>query len=131
MRYRMELTEKQLSVLQNALEEWFRLRLGQEHDFADSIAFMDCDLSKENPKHEQIFDSAIQTREAVSEIMRAVFRIAFGPHGRPDKATEDMLIAQDIWDAVRVVRGVSRWGTCLQVSNEPLPVIKKVENDES
>lgn len=45
------LTEKQLRLLQTAMEEYFRLRMGQAWDFADDICAMNVDVfDPDNPK---------------------------------------------------------------------------------
>lgn len=125
--YTIELNDKQLNVIYHALEEWFRLRMGQEFDFCTDMASLNCDLSPDNPKHEWIFDMYIARRDHLQELMRAFFRIAFETAGYLEKKTEDMLIAEDIWDAVRCATGRSRFGTPLNVSSEPLPKVTRHE----
>ncbi len=130
-KYRITLNERQLVIVEYALEEYFRLRLGQDFEFSNDIAAMDHDLSPDNPNHERIFDDYILRRESIREIMNAVFHIAFGVFGTPQKKTEKMLIAEDIWDAIRVARGISRWGRVLNVSGEPVPKIEEVDNEQT
>ena len=43
-KYTIELTENQVRVIQNALEEYFRLRMGQDTEFCMDIAEMISDL---------------------------------------------------------------------------------------
>lgn len=129
MKYTIELTEKQLSTVQNALEEWFRLRMGQEMDFCNDLAEMNADLSPENPDHDRIFNDYIARRDHMREVMKCFFRIAFEPYGYLQEKTEDMLIAETIWDAIRCVRGLSRWGKPLVLGGEPCPKITKEERD--
>lgn len=126
--YTIELNDKQLNVIYHALEEWFRLRMGQEFDFCTDMASLNCDLSPGNLKHEWIFDMYIARRDHLQELLKAFFRIAFEPTGHLEKKTEDMLIAEDIWDAIRCELGISRWGTALHTSDEPLPKVTKKEN---
>lgn len=125
MKYTIELTEKQLATIQNALEEWFRLRMGQDMDFCDDLASMGTDLSPDNPNHDWLFDKYLARRDHMRELMKALFRIAFEPHGYLKEKTEDMLIAETIWDAIRCVRGLSRWDKPLVLGSEPCPKIKK------
>ena len=124
MNYKMTITEKQLIVIQNAVEEYFRLRMGQDSMFSDDMAEINVDLSPENPNHKMIFDRFICRRDALSQVMRAFYGIAF-ERGNLEKKTEDMLIAEDIWDAIRFARGISRWGSVLNVSGEPTPKVEK------
>lgn len=126
-KYTIELTEKQLAIVQNALEEWFRLRMGQDMDFCDDLARMNTDLSMDNPNHERIFDNYISRRDHMRVVMKAFFCIAFEPNGHLIEKTEEMLVAETIWDAIRCARGQSRWGQPLVLGGEPCPKIEKQE----
>ena len=127
MTYTIEVNEKQLRLIMRMTEEWFRLRMGQETDFCNDMASLNCDMSPSNPKHEWLFDMYIARRDHLQELMRAFFRIAFEPTGYLKGKTEDMLIAEDIWDAIRCELGISRWGTALHTSDEPLPKVTRHE----
>ena len=122
-KYTIELTENQVRVIQNALEEYFRLRMGQYTEFCTDMAELNADLSPDNPNHELIFDRYIQRRDHMEEVMRAFFRIAFEPTGYLKEKTDDMLIAECIWDAIRCERGLSRWEQPLHTGSEPVPKI--------
>lgn len=125
-RYVMKVTEKQLQMISYALEEYFRLRMGQEFDFVNDLASMDVDLSPENPDRATIFDHMIHRRDDLAEVMKCVFRIAFAPYGlAPQKKTQEMMIAEDIWEAIRAFRGFCNYP--LYISHEPVPEIKEVE----
>ena len=126
MKYELKVTEKQLSVIQNALEEYFRLRMGQDFDFTDDFCLMNVDLALDNPNHDRIFDRFICRRDAMREAMKAAFRIGYGAKGYLEKKTPDMLIAEDIWDCIRYARGQSRWGSTLHLGEEPPIEIKEV-----
>lgn len=130
-KYTIELTEKQLAIVQNALEEWFRLRMGQGGDFCDDLARMETDLDPKNPEHERLFDAYIARRDHMREIMGAFFRIAFEPFGYLKKKTDDMLIAETVWDSIRRARGQSRWGQPLVLGGEPCPKITKEEQNDN
>lgn len=125
MRYRIEFTEEQMRVVQKCTEMYFRLLLGQERDFADEISEIGMDLSPENPNHKEIFDRYIQKRNDVQEVMRAVFHIALPQNY---SKTDDMEIAECIWDAIRFARGKSRWSSPFHIGPEPTPTIEKIEN---
>lgn len=124
--YKIELTEKQLAVIQNALEEWFRVRMGQSIDLCDDMAGLNHDMSPDNPNHRMIFDAYISRRDHLQELMKAFFRIAFEPSGWLKEKTDDMLIAEGLWDAIRCARGLSRWDQPFQIGGEPLPKIDKM-----
>lgn len=127
MKYTIELTEKQMRMLETVTEEYFRLRMAQTFDFCDDLASMKCDLSPSNPNHDKIFDDFIKRRDHLSELMRAFYRIAFEPDGYLHEKTEEMLIAEDIWEAVRFALGRSRWDSTLHVGSEPFPTVVKHE----
>lgn len=125
--YKITLNENQLGIVQYALEEYFRLRMGQTFGLPDDLAGMDHDLSPKNPNHKRIFGEYIVRRDAIRNVMKAVFNIAFDQFGVPREKTSDMLIAEDIWDAIRVKRGISRWDRVLNVSDEPIPKIEEMD----
>ena len=129
MKYRVELTEEQMKIVQIALEEYFRLRMGQERDFCDDMAIMGRTFPKEGPEHNRAFDAFILRRDHLQEIMRGFFNIAFEPQGYLREKTDEMMIAECIWDAIRFARGQSRWGDVMQVGPEPAPKIEKLEDE--
>lgn len=126
-KYRIELTEKQIDVTLIALEEYFRLRLCQEIDFCNDIASIGIDLSPDNPNHRRIFDSYISRRDHLSEIMKTVFKIAYEPYGYINKKTDEMMIAECIWDSLRVAAGKSRWSQPFKIGPEPIPTVEIIE----
>ena len=125
MNYELKITEKQLSIIQNALEEYFRLRMGQCHDFTTDFCSMGVDLSPENPNHDRIFDRYIVRRNAMLEVMSAAFRIGWNGTFLEEK-TPEMLIAEDIWDCIRYARGQGRGGSPLHLGEEPPIEIQEV-----
>ena len=127
MTYTITLTEEQMRVTEAALEEYFRLRMGQDAEFCDDIASMNVDFSPENPKHDKIFDDYINRRDHMRIVMKAFFRIAFGAWCSPKEKTADMMIAECIWDAIRFARGHSRWNQPFAIGSEPVPKIVKEE----
>lgn len=127
-KYKITLTEKQMRITQVALEEYFRLRMGQDLDFSEDMAAINHDLSAENPNHKTIFSEYISRRDHLREIMKAYFRIAFEPQGYLSEQTDEMLNAQCIWDAIRTVRGCNHWGHAMQMGGEPLPEIEVIRD---
>lgn len=127
MKYKVELTEEQARVVQNALEEYFRLRLSQTFDFAMDMATIgrEKEMSAENPNHDVDFNKILVRRDAIDAMMTAVFRVAFYPTGYLSEKTEDMMIAECVWDAIRFARGQSRWDSPFQIGSEPVPKIEK------
>lgn len=125
--YTLTLTEQQARVVQNALEEYFRLRMGQGEEFCRDLAEMGHDLRPDHPRHEEIFNAFIHRRNHMQEIMRAVFRIAFEPYVYCGEKTDDMMIAECVWDSLRFERGQSKWSSPLQIGPEPCPKIERRE----
>ena len=120
MKYRIELTEEQMRVAEEALETYMRLLLGQASDIANELAEVDHPMSGD-------FDMHIAVRDHVEETMKAVFRIAFGSSACPKRKTDDGEIAECLWDAIRFARGRSRWSSPSQIGPEPSPKIEKEE----
>ena len=128
-KYRIELTEEQMRLTEKALEEWMRLRMGQDMDLSNDMASINRDLSQENPNHKIIFDQYIQRRDHLRALMTAFFRIAFEPYGYLAEKTDEMMVCECIWDAVRFYRGNSRWSKPFQIGSEPSPKIEVIENE--
>lgn len=133
-RYILSLSEKQAVLLMVVLEEFFRIRMNQWGDLADSLAMKNIDLSPDNPNHEKIFDGYIQDRDAVQKVFECAGRILWD--GQRNDKSEEQLIAEDIWQVIRHQlwkdsKNRNNWcvdsRVPLRVSDEPLPEIKKVE----
>lgn len=126
-KYTLTLTSEQLRIVRLSLEEYFRLRMGQTFDFCTDMAGINYDLSPENPNHKKLFDQYLMRRDHLDEVMRTFYRIAYGHQYYLEKKTDDMLIAEDIWDAIRCHLRISRYQSPLNVSSEPTPAIVEVE----
>lgn len=133
-RYILSLSEKQAVLLMVVLEEFFRIRMNQWGDLADSLAMKNIDLSPDNPNHEKIFDVYIQDRDAVQKVFECAGRILWD--GQRNDKSEEQLIAEDIWQVIRHQlwkdsKNRNNWcvdsRVPLRVSDEPLPEMKKVE----
>lgn len=133
-KYILTLTEKQAILIKEALEEYFRIRMNQWRDLADSLVMKDIDLSPHNPKHELIFERYITERESVRNVLECAGRIIWENQRNPK--SEEQLIAEDIWQVIRHQlwkdsENKNEWCVDarepLKVSDEPLPEIKKVE----
>ena len=97
-KYRLDLSDAQLRVVNAALEEFFRLPLNQWGDLADRLAFKGVDLS--NPEtRDRNFDRCITTRDAVRVVFEAAGKILWG-YEMPPK-DDQQLIAEDIWQVIR------------------------------
>ena len=82
--YQLTVTEKQLRLINTALEEYFRLGLNQWWDLADRLSRIGVDLSPDHPNHKWIFDTMIHTRDDVRIVLETAGRILW-PHGLPNR----------------------------------------------
>lgn len=129
MKYRIELTEEQMRVLERCSELFMRLGMAQTWELADML----CEeilkgYDKDKPDSKVIFERYITKRNALREILDTAMRIAYDPLYGPKSKTEDGMIAECMWDAIRVARGTSTWDKALQVGSEPIPKIE-VQDD--
>lgn len=131
-KYILELNEPQIHLVKGALEEYFRIRMGQWRDLADSLASKNIDVSPENPHHKEIFARYLVEREAVEKVLNCVGDILWGsPYDNPKSS--EQLIAEDIWQVIRHELwkdNPNRDSWCvdsrepLRVSQEPLPEVR-------
>lgn len=82
----IELTERQARTVQVALEEYFRLRMGQANlnGLADDLAFDVYDRSKDTTG--KGFDLAIQRRDNINHVLKAIFHMAWPVYGAPRRS---------------------------------------------
>ena len=119
----LELNETQARIIQIALEEWFRLRMGQYSDLANGLAFLGYDHKTAKPG---AFDRRIQRRDAIQEIIKAMLNIAFPCYGTPEGIPPEVHVAADIWSTLRYELSPKdgAWDrTPFQMGPEPLPKI--------
>lgn len=130
-KYTLTLTENQLLLIRDCLEEYFRIRINQWGDLADSLAMKNKDLSPDNPNHEKIFDGFISDRDAVKKVLECAGRILW-EYGENSK-TEEQLIAEDMWHVIKhelwKAHGSQEDWTVdsrepMRLSCEPLPELK-------
>lgn len=128
----IELTEKQAQTVLVAVEEYFRLRMGQAttSNLADDLAFSTYDRSKDITG--KGFDLAIQRRDNISQVLRAAFFMAWPIYGAPEKKSESVIIAGDIWSQLRWEMSTKEphFSTPFQLGTEPLPkvTVEEVKN---
>ena len=125
----IELNETQARTVLAAVEEWFRLRLGQYTDLANGLAFLGYD---HKTAKQGAFDRRIQRRDAIQEIVKAMLNIAFPCYGTPEGIPSEVHVASDIWSALRYSLSDKRdaWDrTPFQMGPEPLPKITVEETE--
>lgn len=119
----LELNETQARTVLVAVEDYFRIRMGQNTMLANDLAFMNYQHDKNRP---ELFDRRLQTRDAVGEVLRAALRIAFGTYGTPGEIPPYVHVASDIWSTLRWELSDKKDGwdrTPFQTGPEPLPKI--------
>ena len=123
----IEMSETQARLVLEAVEEWFRLRLGQYHQTADGLAFLGFRYSED--KREE-FDDRIMRRNDISYVLRAVMDIAFPWTSVPKTTEPDVTIASDIWSQLRwELSKKDEWDrTPFQMGTEPM--VKVTVEDE-
>ena len=132
----LELNEAQAMIVQVALGEWFRLRMGQSFDLANDLAFMGFKHDKDHPER---FDAAITKRNSLESVIKALFCITWPHYGTPHEVEDRTHIASDIWSALRHeiwnarTDGTDNWrvdaATPIQLGPEPLPKITVTVED--
>ena len=135
-RYTLELSEYQSEIIKIALEEYFRLRMNQTWDFADSLCFED--LAKNHTEEE--FNKCIENRDMFRDEMEKLLNVVHPLHfvgGKLREQTIEMRRAQDIWQVIRQRLWKDRHGDkddwCVDarepmpMTDEPLPKMERVE----
>lgn len=136
MKYTLELTEKQAEIIKIALEEYFRLRMNQWFDFATELAMIG--RGKEVDVSPGKFEEYINRRNRSKEMYEAAYRVSQpGLHLK----TEEMMIAEDIWQVIRHKLYLDRGGDPnsyvvdarkpMKMSDEPPPKMGVIGDEKS
>ena len=117
----IEMNETQARIVLTAVEEWFRLRMGQPHDLANSLALLDYDR---NEHDREKFDICMRKRDALQAVIEAMLKIAFPwrGYGMCHEIQPDVHIASDIWSQLRYeLNPKDEWGyKPFQMGKEPM-----------
>ena len=98
--YQLTVNERQLRLINAALEEYFRLGLNQWWGLADRLAAIGLELPPaDDPSHDRVFDRYIHKRDDARIILEAVGRILW-PQGMATQDEENIL-AIDIYQVIR------------------------------
>lgn len=137
MRYTLEISEKQAKIIKIALEEYFRLRMNQTWDFADSLCFEEFDY--ENHSKED-FNERIEQRDVLRDELKKLLNKHHPLQLRGGKFREqtlEMRRSQDIWQVIRYRLWKDRHGDkddwCadarepMPMTDESLPKIERVK----
>ena len=136
MKYTLEITEKQAEIIKIALEEYFRLRMGQFGDLAEDLAYSGYD--RNNHTSDEL-NARNERRWSAEAVFKAALDVAqpMRKHGVYPEQTIEMLRAQDIWQVIRHKLWKDRHGDkddwCVDarkpmpMTGEPLPKMERVE----
>lgn len=100
MKYCLTVSENQARIIQNALESYARLRMGQFWDFADEIAHYGYKYDAENPDNDRLFSEYISRRDDAKELFEKAYSAAV-PNVYNRGKTDDVQNAIDIWHVIR------------------------------
>ena len=78
MKITIDCTEEQAEIIVAALEDYFRLRMGQADHMAQSLADNTYKWDKDNPDNKRLFDMYLVRRENLNYVYRALISIAYG-----------------------------------------------------
>ena len=136
MRYTLELSEEQAEIIKIALEEYFRLRMGQFSDLSIDLSFAGCDGNNHNPEE---LNTRNERRWSAESVFKAALDVAqpMRKHGVYPEQTIEMRRAQDIWQVIRHKLYLDRGGDPngwsvdarepIKLSDETLPKMERTK----
>lgn len=136
MRYTLELSEEQAEIINIALEEYFRLRMNQTWDFADSMCFEDLEKNHTGEEFNKRIENRDMFRDELEKLLKKVHPLQFRGNKFREQTIE-MRRAQDIWQVIRHKLYLDRGGDpndwCvdarepIKMSDEPLPKMERTK----
>ena len=93
MKITIECNEEQANLIVAALEDYFRLRMGQADHIAMSLADDTFKWDESNPENKRLFDKYLIRRENLKYVYQALIKIAYGDGIK----RSDAFNASDIW----------------------------------
>ena len=94
----IRVNERQLRLVLAALEEYFRLRMGQTTDLADALAFQHFDYKDHT---EEEFKQRLWNREDCKRHLELAMDAASQKNWKHWYKTEEVLTAIDMWSVLR------------------------------
>lgn len=135
-RYALELSEDQAEIIKIALEEYFRLRMNQTWDFADSLCFEDLRENHTKEEFNKCIENRDMFRDELEKLLKKVHPLQLG-WNKFREQTIEMRRAQDIWQVIRHRLWKDRHGDkndwCVDarepmpMTDEPLPKMERME----
>lgn len=139
MKYTLEITEKQAEIIKIALEEYFRLRMNQTWDFADSLCFEDLRENHTKEEFNKYIENRNMFRDGLEKLLNKVHPLQFRGNKFREQTIE-MRRAQDIWQVIRHKLYLDRGGDPngwsvdarepIKMSDEPLPKMEVFDSDK-
>ena len=139
IRYTLELSEEQAEIVKIALEEYFRLRMGQFGDLSRELAFTGFNYDNSNKENSEKFNACVERMSSSKMVFEAALEVAqpMRKNGVYPEQTIEMRRAQDIWQVIRHGLWKDRHGDkddwCVDsrepmpMTDEPLPKMERVE----
>ena len=103
--YSLTLTDNQLRVVQDALEWFFRIQMGQFFDYSTEVAKNGYEYDKNDPENDEKFYQYIRRRNDSKVMFDAAYRIACP---NPGPITADMMTAEDMYAIIKHFRWEER-----------------------
>ena len=96
--YTIRLNENQLRLIQNCLEEWARLRMGQAAFLADALAFQHFNYSEHTAEE---FNDRIRRRDEGEILLKQAMDRFAGTDPDHWYKTDEVKTALDMWSVIR------------------------------
>lgn len=141
MKLEMEIKNQQLALIIDALEEYFRIRMGQAHIVADQFAmdtFPNRETFKDPHEFDKAFDRWIEKREHIQSVLQSAIDINYGSH-IPSASSDICRNVSDIWCCIRHEQYVTehsndglwdiRSAEPYQLGELPMPKVKIVRDE--
>lgn len=96
--YTLRMNQRQLVLVRNALEEYFRLRMGQTWDLAEELAFQHYDY-KDHPEGE--FNRRLTARDDCKALLEQAMDAASRKNWKHWQKTDEVMTAIDMWTVIR------------------------------
>ena len=101
MKITIECNEEQADLMVAALEDYFRLRMGQNLHMAQSLADDTYKFDANNPDNECDFQEYIERRECLEHLYRQLITASYGRTYGGGGSSDACRNASDIWRCLR------------------------------
>lgn len=100
IRIHLDVSLRQAQIINEAVEEYMRLRMYQFSDLADVLARRDFQYDQNDPQCAEKFREYIRRRDEITELFEQIGRVALGEAECANRG-EDADIAGDLWSVLR------------------------------